>query len=603
MGGHKKLRPSSALALRRACVDGRAALSRHRQTGGSHPRTVPPAIAAAVLAVSVTALGGFITAVAAAASEATPEISASPAMLRAELQKLIGRGLLPGARHPNFSEYRGYVTSFYAAQDYAPAWVRNGHVSDQARAMIALFRDAAKVGLDPQSYDSSRWDARLASIEGRAAAPNVEDLARFDLSLTVAALRYICDVHIGRAHPGYYDHGLEGVPKKVDVPEFLRNQVLNASDVASVLGALEPPYAGYRRAKSALAEYLRLAREGDPAPLPVLRDPVRPGDDYAWLPLLADRLRQLGGLSANEAPSAGATTYEGAVVDAVKRFQRRHGLEIDCVIDEHTIAELNTPLRDRVRQPQLTLERYRWIPPEFPEPPIEVNIPEFRLRTLRSQNTPVLSMRVQVGRAYRSETPLFAGELRYVVFNPYWDVPRSIARNELVPEAERDRGYLARRGFEVLDDRGRVVSEGEVSDDILERLLNGTYRLRQKPGPMNALGKAKFIFPNNYHVYLHDTPAHDLFARARRDFSHGCIRLESPEALAIWVLRNKPGWTPERVGAAFKGARTVQVDFGDPIPVLILYATAWVEPGGEVQFFADIYGHDAALERLLAERD
>jgi murein L,D-transpeptidase YcbB/YkuD len=210
-------------------------------------------------------------------------------------------------------------------------------------------------------------------------------------------------------------------------------------------------------------------------------------------------------------------------------------------------------------------------------------------------------MRVVVGRAMRTQTPVFADQMKYVIFRPYWLVPTSILRNELIPKTRRDPNYLGDKGFEVVDGSGDIVPSSPASDDVIDGLRSGSLRVRQKPGPKNALGLVKFIFPNQYNVYLHSTPEQELFSKARRDFSHGCIRVEKPAALAAWVLRDKPTWTPDKIQDAMENGRdNVQVNLDKPIPVLILYSTAVVEPDGEVRFFDDIYGYDRSLEKVLS---
>lgn len=211
-------------------------------------------------------------------------------------------------------------------------------------------------------------------------------------------------------------------------------------------------------------------------------------------------------------------------------------------------------------------------------------------------------MKVVVGKAYHWRTPVFAQEMKYVVFRPYWDIPLSIQRTELISEIEEDPGYLSRHAYVIVDSHDYPVSEAAAGEDLLQQLDSGSLAVRQKPGPNNSLGLVKFVFPNEHNVYMHGTPAMQLFAKSRRDFSHGCIRLEQPEELAVWVLRSKPGWTRERIRAAMQGNSTMQVNLERPIPVLILYATAIVLENDEVHFFDDLYGHDAALERALADR-
>jgi murein L,D-transpeptidase YcbB/YkuD len=285
----------------------------------------------------------------------------------------------------------------------------------------------------------------------------------------------------------------------------------------------------------------------------------------------------------------------------VKHFQERHGLEADGRMGKDTLEQLNTPLSSRVRQLQLTLERWRWAPRAFPHPPVVVNIPEFTLRAFGPGEVIELTMKVVVGRAYRTRTPVFAQDMSYVVFRPYWNVPLGIQRGETVPKMQKDPDYVRKNDFEVVDRSGHVISTAATRDEQLAQLRSGILSIRQRPGPKNSLGLVVFMFPNEYNVYLHSTPAPELFARTRRDFSHGCIRVEDPVALAEWVLRGNPGWTRDRIVAAMNsGPDSQQVNLAQKIPVLILYGTAVVLPDGEVKFFQDIYGHDAALERALA---
>jgi len=533
---------------------------------------------------------------------ARPQASPSAALnlTQAELSTLINSGTLPELKWPTFSDYQQRVNKFYQEGGYALAWIQNNQPSPQALAMIAQFKQADLKGLNPEDFDSLRWDQRVAKFRPLAARPSVSDLVHFDLALTVCAMRFISDLRVGRVNPQHFSFAIDLGPRKYDLPEHLRSKVIDAQDVSAAMAQVEPPYDGYRRAEAALATYLKLAAQGDGARLSVPERSVRPGNPYAGMPQLIARLRQLGDLAPGQEAPPDSAIYRGAMVDAVKHFQRRHGLEQDGILGAGTISELNKPLGYRVQQLQLALERYRWVAPNFPEPPVLVNIPEFRLRTLRRQPAKFLTMRVVVGRAYRSQTPVFTDQMRYVIFRPYWNVPISIQRRELVPKTERNRGYLAANRYEVTNRSGVVVSDGAVSDDILSGLRSGALSIRQKPGPKNALGLVKFIFPNNYNVYLHSTPAPELFSRARRDFSHGCIRVEDPVPLAAWVLRDKPGWDEGRIKATMNGAvDNVQVNLDKPIPVLILYSTAVVEPDNEIRFFDDIYGYDKALQKVL----
>ena len=305
---------------------------------------------------------------------------------------------------------------------------------------------------------------------------------------------------------------------------------------------------------------------------------------------------------ASNVPVVVTPIYQGPVIEGVKNFQRRHGRTGDGRITAQTLTDLNTPMLSRVREMQLTLERWRWLPLDLHAAPIVANIPEFRLRAYDENFKIGLTMNVVVGKAYDHDTPVFIDSMQYVVFRPYWSVPYSIARAEFLPRIVRDPNYLAAKGFEVVDAKQNVVSSGAVSPEVLEQLRSGKLFIRQNPGPKNSLGLVKFIFPNSYNVYMHDSPEQELFSRTRRDFSHGCIRLERPADLADWVLRGNPGWTTEKIRAAMQGsANNNQVNLTKPIPVLIIYATAVVTEDGLVHFYDDIYGQDAALEKVLAK--
>ncbi len=461
-----------------------------------------------------------------------------------QIQSLVTSGNLEGMRWPNFSDYRNWLEKFYGPTEFAPAWLQGSEPVPQALSLIGIFRDAGKKGLDPEDYDASRWEERIRALQG---ASSDSAMARFDVALTVSTMRYVSDLRIGRINPQHFKFGLGVEQKKYDLAQFLRDRILASSNVPGVLGEVEPPFAGYRRTEEALARYIELARTDDGEKLADVTKPIDPGKSYEGVPRLARFLRLVGDLPADATLSVDTESYSGPLVDAVKRFQRRHGLDADGRLGSATIKQLNVPLKDRVLQLQLTLERWRWLPAEFSAPPIIVNIPDFRLRALDENNNVAMDMRVVVGKAMRTQTPVFTREMSYVVLRPYWNVPPSILRGEIVPAIQRDRSYIARRNYEVTTHAGKVVTSGEISDEVLAQLRAGKLAVRQKPGPANALGLVKLIFPNEFNVYLHSTPSQDLFSRSRRDFSHGCIRVEKPAELAAWALRNNPGWTLEKV--------------------------------------------------------
>ncbi|MGA9494253.1 MAG: L,D-transpeptidase family protein [Terriglobales bacterium] len=515
-----------------------------------------------------------------------------------DIQNLVTNGHLEGMRWPDFSDYRNWLKEFYEPTGFATAWVQGSQPVPQAVALIEVFRDAWKKGLNPEDYDASRWEGRIRALQGSASGPAV---ARFDVALTVCTMRYVSDLRIGRINPAHFKFGLGVEQKKYDLAQFLRDRIMTASDLQAVLDGVEPPFPGYRRTEEALGHYLELARTDDGEKLPEVTKTIDPGQSYTGLPRLARLLRLVGDLPADAALTGDTQTYTGPLVDAVKRFQRRHGLDNDGRIGPGTIKQLNVPLQHRVLQLQLTLERWRWLPAEFSAPPIIVNIPDFQLRALDENNNVTLTMRVVVGKAMRTQTPVFTRDMTYVVFRPYWNVPPSILHSEIVPAIQRDRSYIARKNYEVATYDGKVITSGNISDDVLAQLRAGKLMVRQKPGPANALGLVKLIFPNEHNVYLHSTPSPELFSRSRRDFSHGCIRVEKPAELATWALRNNPSWTLERVKQGMQsGKDDVTVSLAKRIPVFIVYGTALAYENGEVHFNDDIYGHDATLAAALA---
>jgi len=518
------------------------------------------------------------------------------------LRAAIGSGNFADLHWPDFSDYREQVQKIYELNGNLLSWVKGMEPTPQAREVIALLLQADQKGLSADDYDGSKWSGRLDKLKPAARQPSEADAVGFDLALTVCTMRYISDLHIGKVNPKRVAFALDEESKKYDLAEFLKDHVAGAGNVAGVLAQVEPSYPGYRRTLQALQTYVELAKRDDGEQLPAVKKAVAPGDTYPGVPRLTRWLRLVGDLPAGANVPVDPPVYAGPLVEAVKSFQRRHGRDADGRIDALTLADLNVPLSRRVRQMQLTLERWRWMPDSYQKAPIVANIPEVRLRAYDQDFNIRVTMNVVVGRAYGGHnTPVFSDKMQYVVFRPYWEVPPSIIHGEIIPHLVRDPGYLASKGFEVVDGKQTVVSAGTVTPDVLAQLRAGKLFVRQKPGPKNALGLAKFVFPNSYNVYMHDTPSTEFFARSRRDFSHGCIRLEKPADLAAWVLRDNPGWTPDRIRAAMSGDSTQQVNLTHPIPVLILYGTVIVLDDGIVHFYDDIYGHDAALEKVLAK--
>ncbi len=562
---------------------------------------------------------------------------------------------------PNFSDYEPLVQTFYDDRNYEVAWVdstSNGNKpSPQALVFVQAFQDAAKKGLNPEDYNASRW----AELSGKLAGKNDDDVAQFDAAMTVSVMRYISDLRIGRVNPTHFNFDIDTADKKYDLPEFVSDNAVDATDVPKLIGSVEPQSDQYRKEEDALAHYLDLVKQqGTPDPLPAVTKPIVAGGSYPAAEALLARLQLEGDLPGpppapvapptppaspakppstsrtaaarasigaalgkveagvrshtqkTKAPAAQAapaptpvhvpsTVYTAELSDGVKHYQDRHGIVADGKLTPATIASLNVPLSDRVQQLDDSLERWRWLPDEYVNAPLMVNLPEFVLRGFSAPDHHLdFTMKVVVGKVMGDhDTPVFAHMMKYLIFRPYWNVPTSIIKKELSGHiAKSGVGYLASHNFETTDNTGHVVQASAA------QVEHFGVNVREKPGPKNSLGLVKFMFPNEYDIYLHSTPQPELFERSRRDFSHGCVRVQKPADLAVWVLQHGgvDDWPLEKVQDAMNGGPdNHQVNLKTPIPIVIFYLTANVDENGEVHFFDDLYGYDKQLNAVLAK--
>lgn len=508
-------------------------------------------------------------------------------------------------RRPDFSRFREPVARLYQSAGRQPLWFRRGEATPQALAVAQRLSRADTKGLRPEHYEGAYWSGWLASPEALPSATGECRHWMLDLALTVSVMRYVSDLRVGRVDPKQLQIDLDVEPKKYDLVPFLR-ELAGSAEPQLLLDRVEPPFRRYHSLLAALERYRGLAEDADlNRPLAVTERSLRPGESYPELGRLAHRLQRWGDLALEPAAVEGEI-YAGELVEAVKRFQGRHGLEQDGIIGRNTFAQLNVPMTERVEQIRLTLERWRWLPDDLGHRPIVINVPEYKLYAFEDDGNGsyrrALEMDVIVGKSYpRHQTPLFRGAMRYIVFSPYWNVPYSILKRELYAEIEADPGYLAKHNYEIVDAFHPTARVFAPEPENIARLLTGELKLRQTPGTHNALGVAKFMFPNDHAVYLHGTPAKRLFKRERRDFSHGCIRIADPPRMAEHVLRGKQGWDRARVDALIARGRWRQVSLSTPLVVYVLYGTAVADLDGTVRFFRDIYGHDERLTRALAK--
>ena len=481
-------------------------------------------------------------------------------------------------------------------------WFDGERPGAQAREAVEVLAAAATHGLVPQDYNASALGLAIAQA-AQGSSPDAVPMARLEQALTTAMERYLFDVHRGRIDPQKIHHNFSPpLHKAFDAAAYLQT-ALAAGRLADAASEAAPRLPLYAQLREALARYRE--RANHPAwrqPLPPLSGgkagKLAPGQSYAGLALLAERLAALGDMAPGLPLPA---RYEGPLVDAVKAFQQRHGRAADGVIGSTTLAQLQVTPAARARQIELALERLRWTPLMQGPRMIVVNIPEFVLRAYEVQDGRIhvqQEMKVVVGRALDTRTPSFDEDMRFIEFSPYWNVPPSIARAEIVPRLRRDPGYLAREEMEFVSAGGRV--DRTVSAGLLGAVVAGQSRIRQRPGPKNALGDIKFVFPNRDNIYLHHTPATALFERDRRDFSHGCIRVEQPVELAKFVLKGMPEWTQERIQKAMRRGESATLKLTEPVPVLIVYGTTLVKDG-RTFFFDDIYGLDRLLDAALRQ--
>jgi murein L,D-transpeptidase YcbB/YkuD len=485
---------------------------------------------------------------------------------------------------------REVLASFYEGRACRPAWNSPGARGSGARALLEALRRADLDGLAPEDYHVGTIAALL---ESAAPAPGAD--VELDLLLTDAFLLYAAHLTRGRVDPASLEPAWN-IPARARDLGYLLRAALDHDTVAEALRLLPPDRADYRILRDALAACRAAAAAGG-WPLVPWGPPLHPGDRGARVGALRRRLEATGDLPK---AAAGADLFDAALADGLRGFQRRHGLEPDAVCGARTIAQLNASATVRARQVAANLERLRWLPRAPQARAVTVNIADFRLELLE-EGAPPLGLRVIAGRQAR-RTPFFAGEITSILLNPSWTVPETIAIEDKLPLILEDRDWLAKEHVRVLGRAGKGWREVDPADVDWMTLGPGRfpYRLRQDPGPWNALGRVKFQIPNPWDIYLHDTPSRSLFDRAERIFSSGCIRVERPLELAARLLAGDRRWSPEALEAAVASGETVAVPLRRPMPVFLLYWTAWVDAGGTLQFRDDVYGRDAALIEALA---
>ncbi|MBB3063810.1 L,D-transpeptidase family protein [Limibacillus halophilus] len=524
----------------------------------------------------------------------TPQVWASKAFasaaLEAALREALDKVAATTTGEDDIAEL-ALLHRFYTERDWQALWVGEDRALPSAFRLGEVLKNADEEGLDPTDYHSPAIQALLASAK-------VDLLAPLEIRLTQSLVRYGADLNGGRLVPRQVDPELFVYPRDLDRYALLQ-AVAGGGDVSEILAGLAPQDDSYRALKSVLARYRLLAamggwnKIGDGSTL----DPgVR--DDRVIA--LRTRLRTTGELRvADEGIPDDPRLYDATLQRAVERFQANHGLGVDGRVGKNTLAHLNTSVEARVQQILANLERERWVAGKPVGRHLAVNLADFTLR-LYDEGREVFTSKVVIGTPY-NRTPVFRRDMTYLEINPFWNVPPSIAGKELLPKIRKNPAYLEENGYELFSswsDSATLVDPHTVDWGAVTA-GRFPYKIRQKPGIDNALGRIKFMLPNEFNIYLHDTPAKALFSRAERSFSHGCVRVDKPIDLAVAVLQDEATWNRELVVAAIeKGERRV-VSLAKPLPVQIDYQTAWVNDAGVLQFRGDVYGRDALLISAL----
>jgi murein L,D-transpeptidase YcbB/YkuD len=494
------------------------------------------------------------------------------------------------------------IPLFYADRQYAPVWIDETGLRPMGHELIRAVEQSGQDGLQPQDYHLGAIHAMLKEMEAEASLPTghkADQWARMDLLLTDAFLLLSSHLSGGRVNPEtmHKDWIISG--SRADIMAALTG-ALEEGQVEAALERLRPVHKGYAGLRSALPRMIAIGQNGGWNTVPG-GPTLRPNDRHVRVTALRQRLQISGDLTSTDLPED-PERMDAALVDSLKKFQVRHGLAPDGALGRRTLEELNVSAQERIRQIELNLERWRWLPNQPGERYIAVNIADFSLMVMERQEI-VLTMRVVVGRPAR-RTPVFSSPMTYMVISPYWTVPPTIAIEDMLPKAIEDPGYFETQHIKVYygwDEGNAAVDPRQINWGLYSK-GNFPFRLVQEPGAGNALGHLKFMFPNRFSVYLHDTPQRSLFGKVQRDFSSGCIRVENAVALAEYLLKDNPNWTPEKLRAAIKKNQQQIVGIEPSVPVHLLYMTAWLDRDDQIQFRKDIYQRDVELDQELRRR-
>ncbi|GMQ24519.1 L,D-transpeptidase family protein [Algoriphagus sp. oki45] len=489
------------------------------------------------------------------------------------------------------------IHSFYVDRNFEEVWTQNGVLLELAYEMRHEIKESKYDGLDPEDYELNWIEAYFKTFETNKESKKTNepgDLAALDLLLTNAFFQLSEDLEVGKIDPSQLKGEWEIERKGSRVDHFaLLKKAVDENEIRRNLQALYPKFTIYKKSREVIRSLEQKSKE-DSLDWKTLKldKSIKVGDAHSSIPYLRQRLQFWGYLDSD--PPIDPKTYDSLMFDGVVRFQEKHGMEPDGIIGKNTVIALNASPSALIDKARVNMERLRWLPDTVQNIElIVVNIANFQLDYMNNLDT-LFSTRVIVGKRYH-ESPIFRAEMSYIVFSPYWNIPYSITKNEIIPAVRKNSNYLQNKNMEVITTTGKSVNPSSI--DWSSKSF--PYLIRQKPGGSNSLGLVKFMFPNSYSVYIHDTPARSLFEREDRAMSHGCIRLQNPAAFAQLLLRDDPSWTPEKIDAAMHRDREQIVNLPRKIPVVLLYLTFWADSKGQPHFRQDIYNRDAEVLALL----
>jgi murein L,D-transpeptidase YcbB/YkuD len=537
---------------------------------------------------------------------ATDAVNEQTTKIASEIGAMITAKQHPYLTHSSFLHRTDDLEKLYKVTGYQLLWLGQPNAEKNIAELLNLFETAAVNGLNPANYDPVILQQKLpAALKLQADA--YKEMALYDSALSLSLLRFLHDLHYGRVNPQGINFNLKLREKKLtDLPALIKESVANGT-ILQLPSLVEPKLHQYQKLKPALANYRKLAANSPVIKL-VISKSLHPGESFPQTEELRKFLVYLGDLSEQkpETDSKKAMLYKGEIIEAIKKFQHRHGLANDGILGKSTAEAINTPLTKRVTQIELAMERLRWLPELNAGRSIIVNIPSFQLwafdDTIDSSKG-IVNMKVVVGKALENQTPVLMAELSFIDFMPYWNVPYSITKEEIIPKWLENDDYLNKEDMELVSNFGNNVKPVALTDTSIALVKQGLLKIRQRPGKKNPLGQVKFIFPNKDDVYLHGTPANSLFSKSRRDFSHGCVRVEDPKLLAEFALKEQDKWTKEAIQLAMKSAKTERVVLKKSIPVLFFYMTSFFDQDDQIVFYPDIYGHDAVLLGALQKTE